>query len=76
MTASYDSSALTATEQHLFDALKAAQTAQGDLLTLGATVYTPEEVCVIVDTEVTYDPVFEYIITVPRSQYSAPWTFA
>jgi hypothetical protein len=76
MTASYDTSALTATELHLFDALKSAQTTQGDLLTLGATVYTPEEVCVIVDTEVTYDPVFEYIITVPRSQYSEPWTFA
>jgi len=63
-------------EERLFNALKSAQTAQGDELTLGPTAYTPEEVCVIVDTEVTYEPIFEYIITVPRSQYSAPWTFA
>lgn len=76
MTAGYDTSALNSAELHLFNALKSAQTAQGDSLSLGATTYTPEEVCVIAANEVTYDPVYEYIITVPRSQYSEPWTFA
>ena len=76
MTTTYDTTAFTEPELHLFNALKSAQTAQGDDFTLVTTDYTPEEVCVIVDNEITYDPIFEYIITVPRSQYSAPWNFA
>jgi hypothetical protein len=74
--AGYDTSSFTTAELHLFNALLTAQTAQGAGVVLADTPYSSETTCEIVDTEITYDPKYEYLIEVHRSQYRAPWTFA
>ena len=72
----YDTSSFTTAELHLFNALLAAQTAQGNGVVLADTPYSSETTCEIVDTPITYAPKFEYMIEVHRSQYRAPWNFA
>jgi hypothetical protein len=75
MDAGYDISSLSVADQHLFNALKTAQTSQGQGVPLVDTPYSSETTCEIVDEEIEYDPKFEYTIKVPRSIYRKPWTF-
>jgi len=75
MDTGYDISSLTVADQHLFNALKTAQTSQGLGVPLVETPYSSETTCEIVDDEIEYDPKFEYTIQVPRSIYRKPWQF-
>ena len=67
MDAGYDSSSLSAADQALFDALAAAQTTQGNEASLDAVPYNAATACTLENTEMTYDPVYEYTIEQVRS---------
>ena len=71
MDPGYDTSTFSAADQHVFDALVAAQTAQGNDQSLTAVPYDAVTDCTILNTEIDYVPVYTYTITQNRSIYGS-----